>query len=143
MVDGIVETLVSGTVTVASAYLSRNEVLPTDVPKVITSIFGALANVADPTPPEPTYEPVVSVRASVKPVSITCLACGQKAKMLKRHLQTAHGLEPDEYRARYGLSADYPLVAPLYAETRRKLAKQSGLGRNPNQRRGRRRKAVP
>lgn len=142
MVDGIVETLVSGTVTVASAYLSRNEVLPTDVPKVITAIYGALAGVANPTPPEPTYEPVVSVRASVKPDSITCLACGQKAKMLKRHLMTAHGLEPDEYRARYGLSADYPLVAPLYAETRRKLAKQIGLGRNPNQRRGRRKKAA-
>jgi predicted transcriptional regulator len=75
--------------------------------------------------------PAVSIRSSVKQDAITCLECGQKLKMLKRHLNTDHGLTPIEYKARWGLSADYPLVAPAYAAKRKELALRIGLGRKP------------
>ncbi|PIW54323.1 MAG: transcriptional regulator, partial [Sphingomonadales bacterium CG12_big_fil_rev_8_21_14_0_65_65_10] len=78
---------------------------------------------------------------SVKKDHIVCLECGKKMKMLKRHLSTDHDLTPEEYKARYNLSADYPLVAPDYAEKRRDLAKKIGLGRKPGQKRGRKKKA--
>jgi predicted transcriptional regulator len=71
----------------------------------------------------------VKIRSSVKPEAIVCLVCGTKNKMLKRHLQTAHGLTPAEYRAEFGLKADYPMVAPNYSEQRRSLAHSIGLGR--------------
>ena len=74
------------------------------------------------------------------PDHIVCLEDGKKMKMLKRHLMTEHGMTPDEYRARWGLPSDYPMVAPDYAEKRRDLAKKIGLGRKPGQRRGRRKK---
>jgi predicted transcriptional regulator len=87
-------------------------------------------------------EPAVTVRASVKKDHIVCLDCGKRMKMLKRHLSTEHGMTPDEYRARWELGPEYPLVAPNYAETRRKLAKEIGLGRMPGQKRGRRKKTA-
>jgi len=78
----------------------------------------------------------------VKKDHIVCLDCGKRMKMLKRHLSTEHGMTPDEYRARWELGPEYPLVAPNYAETRRKLAKEIGLGRMPGQKRGRRKKTA-
>jgi predicted transcriptional regulator len=81
------------------------------------------------------------VRASVKRDHLVCLEDGKKMKMLKRHLMTEHGMTPDEYRQRWGLGADYPMVAPEYAETRRDLAVKIGLGRKPGQKRGRQKKA--
>lgn len=83
--------------------------------------------------PEPEAEPVpaVSVRASVKPDHLVCLECGKKLKMIKRHLKTDHGESPEEYRAKFGLSRDYPMVASAYADQRRTLAKAIGLGRAP------------
>jgi predicted transcriptional regulator len=82
-------------------------------------------------------EPAVSIRSSVKPDHIVCLEDGKKLKMLKRHLMTHYNLTPDQYRQRWGLAADYPMVAPNYAEKRRDLAKKIGLGRKPGPRRGR------
>ena len=81
--------------------------------------------------------PAVSSRASIKPNYLVCLEDGKKLKMLKRHLMTHYNLTPDQYRARWGLAADYPMVAPAYAEKRRELAKKIGLGRKPGQKRGR------
>ena len=102
---------------------------------------------ADAPKPEATTEeakpePAVSIRSSVKPDYVVCLECGKKMKMLKRHLSTDPGLTTDEYRARWGLNADYPLVAPNYAKTRRELAKKIGLGRKPGQKRGRKPRAA-
>ena len=87
-------------------------------------------------------DPAVSIRSSVKRDHVVCLEDGKKMKMLKRHLMTDHGLTPDEYRARWGLASDYPMVAPDYADKRRDLAKKIGLGRKPGQRRGRRKKTA-
>ena len=84
---------------------------------------------------EAPLEPAVSIRQSVKPDYIVCLEDGKKLKMLKRHLMTSYQMTPEQYRARWGLSSDYPMVAPNYAEKRRELAKKIGLGRKPGARR--------
>jgi predicted transcriptional regulator len=110
---------------------------------LITSVYGALAGLGQTVATvEALPEPAVSIRSSVKPDFITCLEDGKKLKMLKRHLMTHYNLTPDQYRARWGLSADYPMVAPNYAEKRRELAKKIGLGRKPGQKRGRKPKAA-
>ena len=102
----------------------------------------ALASLGGAGPQEEERpDPAVSIRASVKRDHIVCLEDGKKMKMLKRHLQTEHGMAPDEYRARWNLPGDYPMVAPEYAETRRDLAKKIGLGRKPGQKRGRQKKS--
>jgi len=112
-----------------------------EVPALIQNVYGALAGLGAAPQVEAKPEPAVSIRASVKNDHIVCLEDGRKMKMLKRHLMTDHGLTPAEYRARWGLPADYPMVAPDYAEKRRLVAKEIGLGRKPGQRRGRRKKA--
>ena len=112
------------------------------LPSLISSVYGALAGLGTPAVVEARPEPAVSVRSSIKNDHIVCLECGTKMKMLKRHLMTDHGLSPDDYRARFSLPNDYPLVAPDYAEKRRELAKKIGLGRKPGQQRGRRKKVV-
>lgn len=137
------ETLITLTSDVVAAHVSNNSVAVDDVPGLIEKVFGALSGLGKgaaeaATPPEPA----VSIRSSVKPDYVVCLDCGKKMKMLKRHLSTDHGLTTDEYRQRWGLPADYPLVAPNYAERRRELAKKIGLGRKPGQRRGRKKKAA-
>ncbi len=101
------------------------------IPDLIKSVHKALieAETSATEPDKPEYEPVVSVRASIKPDHLVCLACGAKQKSLKRHLNSAHELSPAGYKERYNLPADYPLVAPEYAERRSKLAKKIGLGR--------------
>jgi predicted transcriptional regulator len=137
------ETLITLTSDVVAAHVSNNSVSIDEVPALIEKVFGALSglgkNKAEAAPPP---EPAVSVRASVKPDAITCLDCGKKMKMLKRHLSTDHGLSTDEYRQRWNLPADYPMVAPNYAEKRRDLAKKIGLGRKPGQKRGRKKKTA-
>ena len=136
------ETLITLTADIVAAHVSNNNVTVDDVPALITSVHNALSGLGEPEQPEEDpLEPAVSVRASVKKDAITCLDCGKRMKMLKRHLSTEHDMTPDEYRARWDLPADYPMVAPNYAETRRDLAKQIGLGRQPNANRGRRKKA--
>lgn len=132
------ETLITLTSDIVAAHVANNNVAVDDVPALISNVYGALSVLGDTAPAvEEKPEPAVSIRASVKPDHIACLECGKKMKMLKRHLATDHNLTTDEYRARWGLNADYPLVAPNYAKTRRELAKKIGLGRKPGQKRGR------
>ena len=136
------ETLITLTSDIVAAHVSNNNVNLDDVPALIQKVYGALAGLGAAPQAEVKPEPAVSVRASVKNDHIVCLEDGKKMKMLKRHLMTDHGLTPAEYRTRWGLPADYPMVAPDYAEKRRALAKEIGLGRKPGQRRGRRKKAA-
>lgn len=137
------ETLITLTSDIVAAHVSNNNVTVEDVPNLIQNVYGALAGLGGAAPVvESRPEPAVSVRSSVKKDHLVCLEDGKKMKMLKRHLMTDHGMTPDEYRARWGLSGDYPMVAPDYAEKRRDLAKKIGLGRKPGQKRGRR-KAAP
>jgi predicted transcriptional regulator len=136
------ETLITLTSDIVAAHLSNNNVAVDDVPSLITNVYGALASLGHGAPaPEDRPEPAVSVRASIKPDHIVCLEDGKKMKMLKRHLMTHYSLTPDQYRQRWGLPSDYPMVAPNYAEKRRELAKQIGLGRKPGAKRGRPAKA--
>jgi predicted transcriptional regulator len=137
------ETLITLTSDIVAAHVSNNNVPLDDLPALITNVYGALAGLGNAEPvPEERPEPAVSVRASVKPDYIVCLEDGKKLKMLKRHLMTHYNMTPDDYRQRWNLPADYPMVAPNYAEKRRELAKKIGLGRKPNVRRGRRPKAA-
>jgi predicted transcriptional regulator len=132
------ETLITLTSDIVAAHVSNNSVSIDDVPNLIQSIYGALASLGNEAAGSAEApEPAVSVRSSVKRDHIVCLEDGKKMKMLKRHLMTDHGLTPAEYRARWSLPSDYPMVAPAYAEKRRDLAKKIGLGRKPGQKRGR------
>lgn len=124
------ETLITLTSDIVSAHVSNNNVAVESVPGLIKSVYGALARVGEPTVVvEEKREPAVSIRASVKPDFVTCLECGFKGKMLKRHLNREHGLTAEEYKARWNLPANHPLVAPDYAAKRAELAKSIGLGR--------------
>lgn len=133
--------LVTLTADIVAAHVSNNSVSISDMASLIANVHSALAGLgsACPAPAEP-QEPAVPIRLSVKPDYIVCLEDGRKMKMLKRHLMTAYGMTPDEYRAKWGLPSDYPMVAPNYAETRRSLAMSIGLGRGPSKG-GRRKKA--
>lgn len=129
------ETLLALAADIISAHVSNNAVTADALPGLITAVYGSLAGLGQaPAPVEEVRTPAVSVRSSVKPDVITCLECGKKLKMLKRHLTTDHQLTPSEYRARWSLPADYPLLAPNYAETRKELAVKIGLGRKPGKR---------
>lgn len=128
------EHLLTFTADIISAHVSNNNVAATDLPSLIQSVFHSLNSLGAPEPEvDEAPVPAVSVRASVKPHAITCLVCGQKLKMLKRHLAADHNLTPAEYRAMYKLPADYPLVASDYAAKRKELALQIGLGRKPRE----------
>ena len=132
------EMLITLTSDIVAAHVSNNSVDVQEVPALISNVYGALAGLGQPAVTEEKVpEPAVSVRSSVKPDYIICLEDGKKLKMLKRHLMTHYNMTPEEYRARWNLPADYPMVAPNYAEKRRDLAKKIGLGRKPGQRRGR------
>ena len=134
----IQETLVTLTADIVAAHVSNNSVAVNDLPTLIQNVHGALTGIASAgAAPEAKPEPKVSVRASIKPDYIVCLEDGKKQKMLKRHLMTNHGMTPDEYRQKWGLAADYPMVAPNYAEQRRTLAKSIGLGTKRRKTRGR------
>jgi predicted transcriptional regulator len=135
------EAIITLTSDIVAAHVSNNNVTVDEVPTLISNVFSALSGLnGDDGGNEIPPEPAVSIRSSVKKDHVVCLDCGKKMKMLKRHLSTEHGMTPDEYRARWNLGADYPLVAPTYAETRRDLAKKIGLGRQPGQKRGRKKK---
>src|SRR5437588_9728443 len=123
------DTLLTLTADIVAAHVSNNSVAVNDLPNLIQNVHGALSAIAGATSAaEPKPEPKVSIRASIKPDYIVCLEDGKRLKMLKRHLMTHYNLTPDQYRQKWGLSADYPMVAPNYAEQRRKLAKSIGLG---------------
>jgi predicted transcriptional regulator len=126
------ETLITLTSDIVAAHVSNNDVAVADLPGLITNVYAALANLGEtPVVEEAKPQPAVAIRNSVKPDYIVCLEDGKKLKMLKRYLRTNYNMSPDEYRARWGLAADYPMVAPNYAEKRRDLAKKIGLGRKP------------
>lgn len=123
--------LVTLTADITAAFVGSqaNHIAPSDVPGLITSIHSSLRGLTLPNEPEtPKQEPAVSIRASIKPDYLVCLEDGKKLKMLKRYLSTHYNMTPDQYRQKWGLNADYPMVAPNYAEQRRTLAKQIGLG---------------
>jgi predicted transcriptional regulator len=133
--NDMTETIITLTADIVAAHVSNNSVAVSDLPTLIANVHGALAELGGGSPaPEVRAEPAVSIRASVKPDYIVCLDDGKKLKMLKRHLMTHYGITPDEYRAKRGLPADYPMVAPNYAEQRRNLAVKIGLGRKPGKR---------
>jgi predicted transcriptional regulator len=126
------ETLLTLAADIISAHVGHNKVAAEELPQLIAAVYGSLENLGQPAAPvEEERKPAVSVRASIKPDAITCLECGTKLKMLKRHLTTHHQMTPAEYRSRWNLTADYPLVAPNYADTRKELAQRIGLGRKP------------
>ncbi|MEZ0243047.1 MAG: MucR family transcriptional regulator, partial [Sphingomonas sp.] len=113
------------------AHVGNNSVAVADLPAIIAKIHDALAGLgAAPIEPEVKQQPAVSIRTSVKPDFIVCLEDGKKLKMLKRHLMTHYRMTPDQYRAKWGLAADYPMVAPNYAALRSTLAKKAGLGKS-------------
>jgi predicted transcriptional regulator len=117
------------TTEIVAAHVSNNNVAVGDLPALINQVYRSLATIGVPV--EPVAEkpqPAVAVKKSIYPDYIICLEDGKKLKMLKRHLKTAYGLSPDEYRERWGLAADYPMVAPNYALQRSRLAKDIGLG---------------
>ncbi|HUF86601.1 MAG TPA: MucR family transcriptional regulator [Thermohalobaculum sp.] len=119
---------------IVSAYAGNNSVASADLPQLIEDVFGALSQVSAPlAEPKVAQKPAVPVKKSVTNQAIVCLDCGQGQKMLKRHLSAAHGLTPEEYRAKWRLPYDYPIVAPDYAAKRRELAKRIGFGRKPKQ----------
>jgi predicted transcriptional regulator len=123
------EMLVTLTADIVAAHVSNNSVAISDLALLINTVHNALGNLGGAPVVEPEkLVPAVSIRASVKPDYIVCLEDGKKLKMLRRHLMTAFGMTPDDYRAKWNLPADYPMVAPNYAEQRRTLAKQIGLG---------------
>lgn len=122
------------TADVAAAYLSNNSVATGDVPNVISSVYRTLTdlNTDGPRPARASNQKAaVPVKRSVTPEFLICLEDGKKLKMLKRHLRTNYDMTPEEYRAKWGLPPDYPMVAPNYAAQRSAFAKKIGLGRNP------------
>src|SRR3982750_2133863 len=121
------ETLITLTADIVAAHVANNSVAVNDLPHLISNVHGALNGLSGPVPAE-KQEPKVPIRSSVKPDYIVCLEDGKKLKMLKRHLMTHYNMTPDQYRQKWGLSPDYPMVAPNYAEQRRTLAKAIGLG---------------
>jgi predicted transcriptional regulator len=135
--EGAEDTLLTLTADIVAAHVSNNSVAVNDLPNLIQNVHGALSAIAGTTSAaEPKPEPKVSIRASIKPDYIVCLEDGKRLKMLKRHLMTHYNMTPDQYRQKWGLSADYPMVAPNYAEQRRALAKSIGLGTKRRRTRG-------
>jgi len=122
--------IIEMTTDIVSAYLSNNTVSPGDLPGLIQSVHRALSTVStgvDTSQPAPK-EPAVSIKKSITPDYLVCLEDGRKFKSLKRHLRTKYNMSPEEYRTKWGLAKDYPMVAPNYAKARSDLAKQMGLG---------------
>ena len=120
------------TARIVAAYVSRNNVAATELPTVITTVLQSLKSLNQPQEPvEATADlkPAIPIKKSVTAEHIVCLEDGKKLKMLKRHLMSSYNLTPDQYRAKWGLPSDYPMVAPNYAKSRSELALKLGLGR--------------
>ena len=123
------EILITLTADIVAAHVSNNSVAVNDLPHLIANVHGALSSLsAAGVVPEVRADPAVPIRSSIKPDYIVCLEDGKRLKMLKRHLMTHYQMTPDQYRQKWGLNSDYPMVAPNYAEQRRVLAKSIGLG---------------
>jgi predicted transcriptional regulator len=133
------EELLRMTTDVVSAYVRNNTLAAGQLAEVIQAVYNSLRGLEARTP-EPEAEPLkpaVSIRKSITPDYLICLEDGKKLKMLKRHLRSTYGMTPDEYRAKWGLGPDYPMVAPNYAQQRSAFAKKIGLGRGAGRRAGR------
>ncbi len=128
--------LLALTAAIVAAHVSKNTVVVSDLPNLIQQVYSSLAHVGREQPGVSRPQPAVPIKKSVTPDYIVCLEDGRKLKMLKRHLKTAYNMTPEEYRDRWGLPADYPMVAPNYAIQRSELAKQIGLGTTARKRRG-------
>jgi predicted transcriptional regulator len=115
------------TANIVSAYVTNNTVSSAEIPALISKVYSALMRVSDSAPAEPR-KPAVPIKRSITPEYLVCLEDGKKFKSLKRHLRTQYQMTPDQYRAKWNLPADYPMVAPKYAAVRSQLAKQMGLG---------------
>ena len=140
------EQLINLTADIVAAHVGNNSVALGDIATLIANVHKALAGLSSAEASEPEEvrpEPAVSIRSSIKHDYLVCLEDGKKMKMLKRHLSVHYNLTPAGYRQRWGLPADYPMVAPAYAEKRRELAMTIGLGRSPNAGRGRKKAVTP
>jgi predicted transcriptional regulator len=120
--------LLALTTDIVTSHLSRNTMEAAEISSLIREVYTTLANVGTTEPVNDRPQPAISIRKSIQPDHIICLEDGKKLKMLKRHLKTAYNMTPEEYRQRWGLPSDYPMVAPNYASQRRNLAKKIGLG---------------
>ncbi len=122
-------------VDVVAAYVSKNPLSAGQIPEVIHTVYASLSSLENGAPEAKAeaLKPAVSIRKSVTADYIVCLEDGKKLKMLKRHLRTTYNMTPDEYRAKWGLAADYPMVAPNYAAQRSEFAKKIGLGRKASE----------
>lgn len=126
------------TAKIVSSYVGSNMLPVNELPSVVSSVHDTLRRLADPQSASPVRNepltPAVPVRKSVHDDYMVCLECGQKLKMLKRHLKADHGVSPDEYRSKWSLPVDYPMVAPSYARARSDMAMRMGLGRKGGER---------
>ena len=123
------------TTEIVSSHLANNTVAVQDIPDLIRQVYGTLSSIDQaPSAQLDRPQPAVPIKRSITPDHIICLEDGRKLKMLKRHLKTAYNMTPEEYRERWGLAADYPMVAPNYALQRPNLAKKIGLGTRPRRR---------
>lgn len=117
---------------IVAAHVSNNAVSSTDLPQLIETVFNTLSGLqVEKEEPKPELKPAVPIKKSVTDDYLICLEDGKQLKMLKRHLSTAYNMTPEEYRAKWGLPTDYPMVAPNYSKTRKDLAKKIGLGKKP------------
>lgn len=124
-------SLISVSAEIVAAYVQGNKVPPEDLPKLLQSVHRTLVAIGEApedAPKDSALEPAVPAKKSVTPEYLICLEDGKKFKSLKRHLRTRYGMTPEEYRAKWGLPPDYPMVAPNYAKARSALAKRMGLG---------------
>ena len=129
------KTLLELTVQIVSAHVGKNQIAPAGLPALIEQVHAALRSVGQEPAPQAAekQQPFVPAKRSIFPDYIVCLEDGRKLKTLKRHLRSTFGLSPDQYREKWGLAADYPMVAPNYAQHRSRLAKELGLGRKQQQ----------
>lgn len=123
------DELIQNTTQIVSSFVANNNVSSSDLPGLIRSVAETFKAIDQPDVPSEPRKPAVPIKKSITPDFIVCLEDGKKLKMLKRHLRTAYNMSPAEYRERWGLSSDYPMVAPNYAKQRSRLAKKIGLGR--------------
>ena len=124
------EELLAHTAEIVSSHVANNTVAVKDLPNLIENVFNTLAGLNEESSSvTEKIKPAVPIKRSITPDYLICLEDGKKLKMLKRHLKSQYGLTPEEYRVRWGLPSDYPMVAPNYANERRRLAKEIGLGR--------------
>jgi predicted transcriptional regulator len=134
MEESTVQMTLEKTTEIVAAFVSKNQTATADLPALIQAVHRALTGISVATPePEPRKEPAVPIRRSITPDHLVCLEDGKTFKSLKRHLRTKYDMSPEDYRAKWGLPKDYPMVAPNYAAARSALAKNMGLGKGGRQ----------